>query len=356
MNNIYLKIREFQEVNPHLVLATVIETKGSTPQKSGSSALFSAKGLVAGTIGGGVLEGRVQKISAEAVGTRKLSLFHYELDSDIKQKEEAICGGTAMVLIDPLIADYISVFNEIADMPGKRIPCILVTIFKTNASGDNKINRHIFDMGKSDCYPAVVSDKIYLKGADLLSLKQGETGFVKIDFSEPGTGENGFVLLEALFPPHKLIIAGAGHIGKSLAHFGRLLDFEVTVIDDRAEFACKENIPDADHLIADDIEKAMTGIEKDRNTFIVIVTRGHSDDARALKPCIGSNAAYIGMIGSRTKIALMHKNFIEKGWASEEQWSGIHAPIGLEINSKTVEEISVSIAAELILIRNRLKN
>ena len=89
--------------------------------------------------------------------------------------------------------------------------------------------------------------------------------------------------LQPFFPPDQLIIAGAGHIGRALAHLGILLDFEVTVIDDRPEFANSGNIPDADHIIVKDIGEAMDELEKGDNTYVVIVTRGHKDDASALQ-------------------------------------------------------------------------
>ena len=96
----------------------------------------------------------------------------------------------------------------------------------------------------------------------------------------------------------------------------------------------------------------MQKIKKGSDTYIVIVTRGHNDDAEALKSCIGSGAAYIGMIGSRMKVARMKDEFIRNNWAEEEQWSQIFSPVGLEIKSKTVEEIALSIVAQLVLVRN----
>ncbi len=134
------------------------------------------------------------------------------------------------------------------------------------------------------------------------------------------------------------------------------MDFEVTVIDDRPEFANTENIPDADHIIVDNIEQAMNGLPFDRDSFVVIVTRGHRNDAEALRPCIGSDAGYIGMIGSAKKISLMREKFLEEGWARPEQFDRVYAPIGIDIGSKTVEEIAVSIAAQLVEIRSRMKN
>jgi xanthine dehydrogenase accessory factor len=158
--------------------------------------------------------------------------------------------------------------------------------------------------------------------------------------------------LESIKPLPKLLIAGGGHVGKALSHLGALLDFEVTVIDDREAFACSENIPDADHFMHGDIGSSMQSVNPGPDHYIVIVTRGHLRDSEALKACIGSPAAYVGMIGSRNKVAVMKEKFLEAGWATVEQWGKVHTPIGLPIGSKTVQEIAVSIAAELVQARD----
>jgi xanthine dehydrogenase accessory factor len=198
-------------------------------------------------------------------------------------------------------------------------------------------------------------------GADLLTevssiLEAGNRSAWK-EIVAPVAGEKqpAMIYLEPVFPLPRLVIAGAGHIGKAVSHQGRLLGFEVTVIDDREEFANTANLPDADNIIVKDIGAAVKEISKDKNTFIVIVTRGHGHDADALRPCIGSPAAYVGMMGSRVKVAKLHEEFITKGWATEEEWKRIHTPIGLGIGSQTIEEIAVSIAAELVRVR-RTKN
>ena len=162
-------------------------------------------------------------------------------------------------------------------------------------------------------------------------------------------------LLEPVFPQEKLVIAGAGHIGKALSHIGSLLDFEITVIDDRSEYANEINLPDADNIIVSNIGEALEKLAKKEDTYVVIVTRGHKDDAEALKPCIGRNLAYIGMIGSRKKVNAIRDSFIEKGWATSETWDKVYTPIGLEIGSQTVEEIAVSIAAQLVKVRSSLR-
>jgi xanthine dehydrogenase accessory factor len=192
-------------------------------------------------------------------------------------------------------------------------------------------------------------EKIGSEASDILSSAAPEFRQIEISIQEK---KPGIVLLEPVFPQKQLIIAGAGHIGKALSHLGKLLDFDVTIIDDRKEYANIENLPDADSIIVREIGPAMEEVKKGKDSYIVIVTRGHNDDAEALKPCIGSGAAYVGMIGSRTKVLRMKDEFIRNNWAIEEQWNQIFSPVGLDIKSKTVEEIALSIAAQLVLVRN----
>lgn len=199
----------------------------------------------------------------------------------------------------------------------------------------------------SDEFPDTIDHEVKKLIAD-----KNPSGFSELAIVTADEGQSSLFFLQPFFPSDQLIIAGAGHIGRALAHLGSLLDFEVTVIDDRQEYANEVNIPDADHFIVKDIGEAMNELVKGENIYVVIVTRGHKDDASALKPCIGMELAYTGMIGSKNKISAMRINFIENGWASNAEWDQIHAPVGLAIKSQTVEEIAVSIAAELILIRN----
>lgn len=351
MNNIYLLIPHF-EAGTFLALATVVETKGSTPQKQGSSALFGSKGLISGTVGGGILEAKVQVLAQKNIINKNSGIFHFSLDNDISAKKDAICGGEATILIDASPNDHDAVFELINESLRKGIAGILVTIAVREGESIKSISRYWVESGDHHDLPKEYSDLVSERSKKMLS----GSGSVRFEIHETdfrSREERSILILEALFPPSKLIIAGAGHIGKALAHLGKLLDFEVTVIDDREEFANKTNIPDADRIVVGDIEKILTELKKDSDTYIVIVTRGHDDDARALRSCIGSNVTYLGMIGSKNKIAKMHRNFLENGWASEEQWSAIKAPIGIDINSKTVEEIAVSIAAQLIQFRNR---
>jgi xanthine dehydrogenase accessory factor len=321
MRNIYLKLAEIEGDLSGIVIATVITTSGSTPAKAGSSALFDKNGLIYGTVGGGVLEGRVTLLAQEYSGKGITRIHNFEFDNDITKKGEAICGGRASVLIDSEPGIHKEIFRDLREMIVSRRSVVIATSASNNVKGSINVKRELFLEGDLS-----VPDKN--KVEDLL-------------------------LLETIHPPKKLIIAGAGHIGKVLCHLGNLLDFEVNVVDDRPEFANRENFPDAHKIVVGGIGQEMNKMEIGPDTFVVIVTRGHNDDSNALKSCIGSSAAYIGMIGSKTKIEKMKRNFLDNGWATADQWSTLHTPIGLEIGSRTVEEIAVSIAAELVLVRNR---
>ena len=165
------------------------------------------------------------------------------------------------------------------------------------------------------------------------------------------TRKGTLIYAELQEPRPRLIIAGAGHIGRALCRLASGLDFEVAVVDDRPEFADASRLPGADLVVSGDIAQAVTRLAAGRKPYIVIVTRGHSRDADALRACVRRPSAYIGMIGSRRKAALMRRHFIRNRWASPAEFDRVSSPIGLAIKARTVEEIAVSIAAELVLRR-----
>ncbi len=353
MKDIYLQIAEKYSGDTDLVLATVISTTGSTPQKQGSSVLYNSKGLVAGTIGGGVVENEVQNHAKKSILSKKSGYLHFNLDKDVSYKDEAICGGKISVLVDSNPLSNLNVFKEIKQSISGRIPGVLITMVTDISETEVLINRYWMTESTRPQLPDKFMEKLEPEVMSMLS-KSDTYDFRKMELFIPQEEPFSTFFLEPVFPHKHLVIAGAGHIGKVMSHLGKMLDFDVTVIDDRREFANTDNLPDADNIILKDVGKAMQEIEKNNNTYIVIVTRGHSNDAEALKPCISSGAAYVGMIGSKAKIAKMHKDFIERKWATKEQWSRIFTPIGLKIGSKTVEEIGISIAAQLVMVRSTL--
>ncbi len=353
MRNIHIQLLSKLRENGPLALATIIETKGSTPQIPGASALFSSEGLCAGTVGGGLLEADAQRKAFQSLRQEASILYKFSLTSDISSAEGAICGGEATILMDVRPEDHIEAFRSISESLSQRQPGVLATFIGRHSGEKISLARYWIEMREDY---AVDSEMPYARFYEEIrkSLTENRPGLLKIE--EMTLFENArenLLFLEPVYPLPHLIIAGAGHIGQAVSHLGSLLDFEVTVIDDRPEFANKEKLPEADNIIVDDIGKAMEATSISSDTYIVIVTRGHEKDADALRQCIGSQAAYVGMIGSSRKIKLMREKFLEEGWATSAQWDGIYAPIGIEIQSKTVQEIAMSIAAQLVLVRRQ---
>ena len=347
MHNIYSRISELAGEKSSLVLATVISTKGSTPGKPGSSVLFGESGLLAGTIGGGFVENEVSKLATGPGFSAEPVIVEYELDKSVENHNEAICGGFVSVLIEKGVEKYNLLCREIELNISKRIPCVVATIVDRNADR-MEVSRLVCTLNNLKC----ISDKAgeaLTENVEKILGDPDSAGFRRIE--DISTGR--IIILEPILPDPRLIIAGAGHIGKALCYIASLLDFEVTVIDEREEYACPENLPEARHIIVKDIGTAVGEIKADEDTYIVIVTRGHYQDANALRSCIGGTARYIGMIGSKTKVNEMKADFLANGWATQAQWEKIHSPIGLEIGSVTVQEIAVSIAAELVKERSK---
>ncbi len=146
-------------------------------------------------------------------------------------------------------------------------------------------------------------------------------------------------------------IFGAGHVGLALEPILRYVNFSTKVIDDRPDFANRKRFPDADEVVViDSFLDAYQGMETDENSYIVIVTRGHSGDYDVLKQTLKRTTAYIGMIGSRHKVAELYRMLREEG-VSQEEIDRVYSPIGTDIFAETPEEIAISIAGEMIKVR-----
>jgi len=161
------------------------------------------------------------------------------------------------------------------------------------------------------------------------------------------------VFVEPVIPPDELFIFGGGHVALSLSKVARLAGFEVTVVDDRENFANRERFPEASQVIAADFEAAVATLRTSPSSFIVIVTRGHRDDMRVLGWAVKTPARYVGMIGSRRKVLTVY-NELEKAGVPRELFANVHAPIGLDIGAITPEEIAVAIVAEMIAVRRNV--
>jgi xanthine dehydrogenase accessory factor len=180
-------------------------------------------------------------------------------------------------------------------------------------------------------------------------LKEEKSKLVQVDL--PALGAKLQVYFEVTLPPPKLIVVGAGHIALPLVKFAKVLDFKVTVIDDRVLFANRERFPDADEILVGEMAATLKQQTIDAATYIVLITRGHKYDEPCLREIIHSPAKYIGMIGSKRRIKACFQRFKEEEKIAEEIIQRVYAPIGIDINAETPEEIAACILAEIIKVR-----
>lgn len=353
---IYSDLQEFLLKKDSCVLATVTSTMGSTPQKQGSSALFDRKNILAGTLGGGITEQAVGNLASKAIETKKSGYFRFDLNHDITEIDAAICGGSMRVFIDAQPEKTLSVFETLNQSFSNRIPGVLVTecLCNTSDNSDNPdisdITRHWLTRTNKEIISEGIDIEVFDAAVEMLE-KQEYSDFKELKFTKGNKEKIAF--LEMVVPLPQLVIAGAGHVGKALTHLGKLLNFEVIVWDGRKEFANSIHLPDADKILTGSLNESLGKFKPKKDSYIVIVTHGHKNDAEVLRLFIGSDANYIGMIGSRKKIAQVRESFLNNGWATKEQWNRVHSPVGLDIGAKSVQEIAISIVAQLVQVRNQ---
>jgi len=159
------------------------------------------------------------------------------------------------------------------------------------------------------------------------------------------------VFFEVMPAPPKLIVVGAGHIAVPLVKIAKVMDFHVTVIDDRLLYANRERFPDADEVLVGDMAQMLKEMAITPSCYIVLITRGHAYDEPCLRQIMHGQAKYIGMIGSRRRIKACFQRFREEEKVTEEAIERIYAPIGLDIATETPAEIALSILGEVIKVR-----
>jgi xanthine dehydrogenase accessory factor len=158
------------------------------------------------------------------------------------------------------------------------------------------------------------------------------------------------VFIEPIEPPPQLVILGAGHVGLQLGRLAPGLGFRVTVVDDRERFANRERFPDAGAIVIDSIPEWLERTPLPSSAYVVVLTRGHRQDYDAIRALAGRDLRYVGLIGSRAKVAKVVERAIEEG-VSADWLRSVHAPVGLDIGAVTPEEIAVSILAQLVAVR-----
>jgi xanthine dehydrogenase accessory factor len=252
------------------------------------------------------------------------------------------------------------VFAAVADALERGEPAALVTIVSTTGSTPQRVGAKMLVFGDGrivgtiggGCYEndafwkareAITNRRPLMLHYELADDFAQESGLV--------CGGQMDVYIEPIEPSPELYVIGAGHVGYHLARLAQEVGFQVHVVDDREKFANRERFPDATEVVTEDIPTWLARTALPPHAYVVIVTRGHTNDLEALRALAPRDLRYLGLIGSRAKVARIYDQLTMDAM-SAEFLKRVHAPIGLDIGAVTPQEIAVSILAELIAVKH----
>ncbi len=322
-----------QDAGLDLVLVTVVESMGSTPRHVGSQMLVSSAGLVCGSIGGGAIEAHAIDAARAMVGKALCSMESMGLQKSLGM----VCGGGASLLYTSVRAGDAR-WREVAAallrcLDDRTQACLVLSCRRGEASFDGGVS--LVDAADGllagECMPSGA-----ISAESLSGLRHG-----RIE-------DDCFALPVAI--PMRAVIFGGGHVGRATAAALARVGFACTLFDCRPEFAHTEGLPETCKAVLGDYQDISASVTLDKRDYVLIMTHSHASDFAVLEQALRRPLSYVGLMGSRRKIALA-RELMQKAGISPEALDAVHMPIGLDIQAETPEEIAVSVAAECILHR-----
>ena len=329
------------------VLATVVRTKGSTPQKSGAMLLVRDDGSGLGTLGGGCVEGDIWFAAQEILRNHGGPEFKdYFLNEDIAARDGLVCGGTMYFYLEPFreAADFAEVGQELLDAYNGGEPVALATVVNV-PPGVQGLGAKLLLRSGGQVSGTLGDPELDQRAIDLCR-QVADVGNIESFITDAGVE----VFIEGFTTPPTLVMVGGGHVGKATADLATTLGYRVVVVDDRPEFSNSERFPYADETVVTPYDDWSSKVSLNVNTFVVVATRGHRYDDMALESALNTRARYIGLMGSRRKSLMIYQRLLQQG-VTLDRLREVKSPIGLDIGALTPEEIAVSVMSEIIMTR-----
>jgi xanthine dehydrogenase accessory factor len=348
--NLYARMAELARSGQRFALATVVRTHGSTPQVVGAKLVVTGqdeRGRAAGTLGGGCVEADAILAAREVLAHGGRSLRAYELTEDLAWNTGLVCGGTMWILAErdeEALAGGEELMTEtLASAADGGPPVAVATLLRKQGRQVAFEGRVFIDAAgqrHGTLGSAALDDQAVANG--LRQIAHGTARLVQIDDQHD-------LLVDSIAGRPKLVIAGGGHVALAIAKQALLLDFDVTVIEDRPQFADPVRFAGA-RVLQGDVPETLAATDYGWSSFIVIATRGHKLDADCVLAAVKTKARYIGLLGSRRKTILIEQMLKEHG-VDDDRVKAIHAPVGLDLGGRTPAEIALSVLAEITQIR-----
>ncbi len=360
MEEIYNKLSELLEAGESVAVATIVDVKGSVPREVGAKMIIHPLGQHAGTVGGGCGEADVIRAALDVIRTGEPATVRVDLTEDVSMQALGVCGGIMEVFVEQVapatLPAVISAQERVAALRQSiqdREPVALATVVQGPTAGREAVvwldKPPLGSLGLGVLESQVIADsQAVLRGRQHKLLKYDSASFQlpPSDTQYPATNTSIFIEVQRRVP--EMLIVGGGHIAVPLAQMASMCDFAVTVLDDRPSFAGKERFPTARRTIAAPLRETVRGLPMDADTFIVLVTRGHSHDVECLLEVLDRPVGYIGMIGSQRRVDAVFELLENEMGIDPAKFDRVYAPIGIAIGARTPAEIAVCIMAEVI--------
>lgn len=342
-----------------LALATLLARRGSGPRATGTRMVVCAGGAALGTVGGGLLEAQVRDEAARLSRERPATVLWAPVHSLRADGTGAVSDGQVEVLIEWLDAaseEQVSVWRGLWAALKARRRAWLLTVLPGSRSAEEPVVHYLVggDGSSLGALPAGLGRDLPagLCG-DTRGAAGGQIDLAKVRQPVVVPAGSRRLLIEPVYAPGRVIVFGAGHVSQRLVPLCDLVGFETTVVDDRAEYASRQLFGAASQIVLiESYDDATHGLEVDRDSYLVIATRGHEQDLAVLEQALRTGACYIGMLGSLAKRESFSRTLAGRGFTAQDL-ARIHSPVGLKIGAETPEEIAISIVAELIEVRAR---
>jgi xanthine dehydrogenase accessory factor len=332
---VYEKAAELLEKGENIALVTVISTTGSTPGKVGYKMLvWGKKPETMGTVGGGLDEAEMIIAAKNILPKTENIVFMFDKDGSFDE-EKGLCGGSIEFLIETFDKKNLPFFEELSTVLENGDKGVLISIISAKKAPVKILLKNIEQINSAA--------NMNLSSETIESIRaiidKEQRAKIKAEGSE--------IFVETISEQPTVFIFGAGHLSYYISKYVKSVNFKVTVCDNRAEFANTQRFPDADNIIVEEFENVFEKLKLNRNSYIVIVTKGHKCDTVVLEQALETDAKYIGMIGSERKAATILKKLNEKG-LPEGKLRKVFTPIGISIGALTPQEIALSIVCELV--------
>ena len=354
MEQVFRAASEEAAAGNGMVVATVVRTSGSTPQKPGAKLLVRADGSGVGTLGGGCVEGDIWFAASQLLKSGgPAEMRDYELNEDLAAQDGLVCGGTMYFLLDP-IRDEANPngtktdpdFNdEVLAAYDGGAPVAVASLMKAPEGSGLTVGSQLLVRENGSTAGSLGDEKLDAR-ASVEARRLMAMG--KNDYIVTESGAEFFI--EAFTTPPTLVLAGGGHVSRAISNIAKTLGFRIFVIDEREEFSNTDRFPEAEQTVVSDYASGFKKLPIGTNSFIVIATRGHRYDTAATAAAMRTPASYVGLLGSRRKTILIYEELFAQGFTME-QVKSVRSPIGLSISARTPEEIALSIMAEIVAFR-----